>query len=115
MKDFDKPYIINQDTDLKTLCALKTQLNDYFEDRLTVEDKDIHRQAMEIHTAPYYFALNPDYFEMGKEDEALFREMEIREILRKSTEIHEKAVSEMPPNMRATYDSIMNHEIARRI
>ena len=115
MKDFNKPYEINLETDLRTLTMIKSVLNKYFEDRLTPEEKEINRQAMEIHTAPYYFSLNPDYFEMGKEDEALFREMEIKEILKKAQEIYEKAVEEMPPNMKATYKSYLNSEIAKRI
>jgi hypothetical protein len=109
MKDLDKPHEITLDTDLRTISSIKSFLNNYFEKMLTPEERNMHRHAIEIKTAPYYFAINPDYYNIDKQEEAHLRKLEIDKILEKSISIHNKTVDEMPKNIRLTYDSLLKH------
>lgn len=91
--------------DVSMVSHYRNSIENYLSQVYTDEEKDLIRQSRDIHNSPYHFRLNPAYYEQGKEEEAMLREMELTHIVQKAQEIQMNAFNSMPPNMKETFKS----------
>lgn len=108
MEDLKKAYNTIEEYRNELVCVIRAAENHIeksFKDFFSEEEHKIINEARELVRAPYHYSVNKDAYIMGREAEAIDREREIAAIIKKANELTSKFSDEMPPNMKATYQT----------